>query len=150
MAEIITPKFTETAQNRDFQFAPDLKAMSAIVAEMSTKHAYIRSLGDWRSSGKMSFGEPHRFLVFSFRFDPEYYGLDETARPTIQTVDALIDEITQNPNEVLLAVTRLDQSFEKQWPRELASADIQELAANPVELRFQTTESVVLDFRREP
>lgn len=135
-AVIIKPEFGKTAQSRDDGFAADLKNMSSLVAEMSLYHSEIRAKGDWRSKN----GKPHRFLIFSYT---DKYGLDPTARSSVETANEYISDIAENSDEIFLAVTRLDKPFEAQWPREKSAYTLSDLQKKPIDLRFQEEDSVV-------
>ena len=135
-AEIITGQFGKTAQSRNQGFAADLKNMSDFVAEMSLYHAEIRAKGDWRSKN----GKPHRFLIFSYT---EKYGLDPTARCSVETADQYIADVRENSGEIFLGVTRLDQAFEAQWPRDKSAYTLTDFQRDPIDLRFQDEQSVV-------
>lgn len=141
VAEIIKPEFGKTAQNRDRSFVRDIKDKSPIVAEMARYHAEIKSMHGWRST---TTHKPHRFLIFSYT---EEYGLDPTARCSIQTSDHYIQGIQESDEEKFLAVLRLDEPFEAQWPRERAQDTLSDLISNPIDTRHKDTAEVVLSFQ---
>ncbi len=144
-AQILTAPFGKSAQNRNHGFAPDLKSMSEIVAEMSAKHAMIRAKGDWRS---IVSGEPHRFVIFTYRSEPEYMCLGEMAAPSIEAVNKILKEVDDFAPESLLAVTCLNEPFEAQWPRERAGDSLEALIQNPQDLRYKEAAQVVIELHR--
>jgi hypothetical protein len=136
-ADIIKAEFGRTVQNRQSGFVRDLKNMSALVSEMSLYHSEIRAMRDWKSTVT---GKAHRFLIFSYTDD---YGLDPTARCGIDRAEEYIAEISECSDEIFLAVTRLDEPFEAQWPREKAGYTLADFQNSPVDLRFKKQDEVV-------
>lgn len=140
-AEIIKPEFGKTAQNRDSSFVRDIKDKSPIVAEMARYHAEIKSMHGWRSS---TTNKPHRFLIFAYTYE---YGLEPVARCSIETSEKYIQDILDSESESFLAVLRLDEQFESQWPRERAQDTVNDLILRPIDTRLKETADVVLTFQ---
>lgn len=140
VGEVIKADFGSKAQNRDYSFVPDIKEKSDIVAEMSQYHAEIRMRNGWRSTVTR---QPHRYIIFSYT---QQYGLEPIARCSIDTAQELIDDIQSSSEESLLAVTSLEKSFEAQWPRNKTLYSIDQLAEDPIDLRFKDKSDVVLAF----
>lgn len=140
VGEIIKADFRSKAQNRDHSFVPDIKETSDIVAEISKYHAEIRARNGWRST---TTHQPHRFVIFSYT---EEYGLEPVARCSVDTAQQLIDDIQTSSEEQLLAVTRLEEAFEGQWPRDKALYTMDQLVQDPIDLRFKDEADVVLPF----
>lgn len=146
-AEIIKPQFGMSAQKRVNGFAPDIKSKSDIVGLLSNEHAYIRGKGDWRStkSDKLhSFkGKAFRYVIYIH--DRDYPGeISSQAATDLNTLAEEEANIAQSEKLDILAVLRLDEPFEAQWPKERGLASLNELISNPIDTRFKNDSEVII------
>ncbi len=143
--KVITPDFSKRAATRiAATHTPKSPPKSPIIQEIAEAFLPHRSAKDYRSTID---GMPHRFVIIYNIDGGKFPGIAAQASPNMIRSEKAIENITSARDSQIVAVLRLAQDFESQWPRDRMGDTLEQLIAAPVDLRHQDAADVAVPFR---